>query len=67
MHTLWRYEHMYKLLASLFALTTSAAAGNLLPQAQPWSQLLPSALGISCLVWFFCRKATLPLTGTSRS
>ena len=55
--TLWRYEHMYKLLASLFAMM-SAAAGNLLPQAQPWSQLLPSALGFACIAWFFWREAT---------
>ncbi len=54
--TTWRYEHMYKLLASLFAMM-SAAAGNLLPQAQPWSQLLPSALGIACIGWFFWREA----------
>lgn len=62
--TLWRYEHMYKLLASLFAMT-SAAAGNLLPQAQPWSQLLPSALGIACIGWFFWRQAAMPLPGES--
>lgn len=54
--TLWRYEHMYKLLASLFAMV-SAAAGNLLPQAQPWSQLVPSALGIACIAWFFWRES----------
>ena len=53
--TLWRYEHMYKLLASLFAMA-SAAVGNLLPQAQPWSQLVPSALGIACIAWFFWRE-----------
>jgi uncharacterized membrane protein len=61
---LWRYEHMYKLLASLFAML-SAAAGNLLPQAQPWSQLLPSALGIACIAWFFWREANgNPATGS---
>ncbi len=54
---LWRYEHIYKLLASLFAMA-SAAAGNLFPQAQPWSQLVPSALGIACIAWFFWREAT---------
>ena len=62
--TLWRYEHMYKLLASLFAML-SAAAGNLLPQAQPWSQLMPSALGITCIAWFFWREATSPRSGNS--
>lgn len=54
--TLWRYEHMYKLLASLLAMM-SAAAGNLLAQAQPWSQLVPSALGIACIAWFFWRES----------
>lgn len=53
--TLWRYEHMYKLLASLFAML-SAAAGNLLPDAHPWFQLAPSALGIACIAWFFWRE-----------
>ncbi len=53
--TLWRYEHIYKLQASLFAMV-SAAAGNLLPHAQPWSQLVPSALGIGCIAWFFRRE-----------
>ncbi len=52
---LWRYEHIYKLLASLFAMV-SAAAGNLLPHAQPWSQLAPSALGIACIGWFFWKE-----------
>jgi uncharacterized membrane protein len=53
--TLWRYEHIYKLVASLFAML-SAAAGNLLPHAQPWSQLLPSAMGIAAIGWFFWRE-----------
>ncbi len=53
--TLWRYEHIYKLLASLFAML-SAAAGNLLPYGQPWSQLLPSVLGLACIAWFFWRE-----------
>lgn len=50
---LWRYEHIYKLVASLFGML-SAASGNLLEAAQPWSQLLPSALGmpaIAVLAW----------------
>lgn len=56
-HTsLWRYEHIYKLLSSLAAMA-SAAAGNLLPQAQPWSQLLPSAAGILSIAWFCFREA----------
>ncbi len=53
---LWRYEHIYKIVASLYAML-SAAAGNLLPQAQPWSQLVPSALGIATIGWFFWRES----------
>lgn len=42
---LWRYEHIYKLVASLFGML-SAATGNLVRAGQPWSQLLPSLLGM---------------------
>ena len=46
--TLWRYEHIYKLVASLFGML-SAASGNLLRVGQPWSQLLPSLLGMAVI------------------
>ncbi|WP_156894662.1 hypothetical protein [Janthinobacterium sp. 1_2014MBL_MicDiv] len=52
---LWRYEHIYKLLASLFAML-SAAAGNLLRVGQPWTQLAPSLLGLLCIAWFWRRQ-----------
>ena len=52
---LWRYEHIYKLLASLFAML-SAAAGNLLRMGQPWTQLVPSVLGLICIAWFWRRQ-----------
>ena len=52
---LWRYEHIYKLLASLFAML-SAAAGNLLRVGQPWTQLAPSVLGLLCIVWCWRRQ-----------
>jgi uncharacterized membrane protein len=51
--SLWRYEHIYKLVASLFGMA-SAAVGNLVRIGQPWSQLLPSLLGmvtIAVLIW----------------
>jgi len=51
---LWRYEHIYKLLASLFAML-SAAAGNLLRVGQPWTQLGPSVLGLLCIAWYWRR------------
>ena len=48
---LWRYEHIYKLLASLFVML-SAAAGKLLHVGQPWTQLASSVLGpeLHCVV-----------------
>jgi hypothetical protein len=55
---LWRYEHIYKLLASLFAML-SAAAGNLLRMGQPWTQLAPSLLGLICIAWFWRRQYRL--------
>ena len=53
---LWRYEHIYKIVASMYAML-SAAAGNLFPDSHPWSQLLPSALGIATIGWFFWRES----------
>ncbi len=53
--TLWRYEHIYKIVASLFAML-SAAVGNLVRFGQPWSQLLPSAVGLVVILWFFRRN-----------
>jgi uncharacterized membrane protein len=52
--SLWRYEHIYKLVSALFAML-SAATGNLLKVGQPWSQLLPSVLGALAILWFFWR------------
>ena len=43
------------LLASLFAML-SAAAGNLLRMGQPWTQLVPSVLGLICIAWFWRRQ-----------
>ncbi|MFC5458695.1 hypothetical protein [Massilia niabensis] len=51
---LWRCEHIYKLIASLFAML-SAAMGNLVSFGQPWSQLTPSVLGMATIVWFIWR------------
>lgn len=53
---LWRYEHIYKIIASMYAML-SAAAGNFFPHAQPWSQLVPSALGIASIAWFFWKES----------
>lgn len=42
---LWRYEHGYKSMAALFGML-SALVGNVVRIAQPWSQLVPVALGL---------------------
>lgn len=50
---LWRHEHIYKLVASLFGMLSSAT-GNLVRVGQPWSQLLPSLLGmvvVAVCIW----------------
>ena len=51
---LWLYEHSYKMLAALFGML-SALVGNVVRYGQPWSQLLPSALGLAVIVFFFWR------------
>ncbi len=52
--TLWRYEHSYKLIASLFAML-SALIGNVVRVGQPWSQIAPSAVGVLVIFYFFYR------------
>lgn len=51
---LWRYEHVYKSIASLFAML-SAASGNTIRAGQPWSQLLPSVLGMATICYMMWR------------
>lgn len=53
---LWRYEHAYKMTSSVFAML-SAFVGNVVRWGQPWSQLLPSAVGTLIIVYFFWRLA----------
>lgn len=52
---LWRYEHIYKLVSALFGML-SAGTGNLVRVGQPWSQLLPSVLGVLAILWLFQRN-----------
>lgn len=49
---LWRYEHSYKLLSSIFGML-SAFVGNTVRVAQPWSQIMPSVLGLICIGYIF--------------
>jgi uncharacterized membrane protein len=52
---LWRYEHIFKLVASMFAML-SAASGNTMKFGQPWTQLAPSVIGLVCIAWFWWRE-----------
>lgn len=52
--TLWRFEHIYKILSALFGMM-SAAVGNIFQTT--WAQLLPSAVGTAIMVWFLWREA----------
>jgi hypothetical protein len=52
--TLWRYEHIYKILGCLFGML-SAAVGNTVRVGQPWSQLAPSVAGLISVVWCIAR------------
>ena len=49
---LWKYEHAYKLIASIFAML-SALVGNVVRVGQPWSQIAPSAIGVLVILYFF--------------
>lgn len=51
---LWLYEHIYK-MTSAFSALLSAFGGNVLREYQPYSQLLPSVLGVGIFVWFWIR------------
>lgn len=49
------YEHIYKVTSSLTGIT-SAFIGTVLPQFQPYSQILPSACGLAyIIITFICR------------
>lgn len=52
--SLWRYEHTYKLISTLFGML-SAFVGNIVRFGQPWSQILPSTIGIIVIFWFFVK------------
>jgi uncharacterized membrane protein len=49
---LWKYEHSYKLIASVFGML-SALIGNVIRFGQPWSQILPSAIGVFVIAYYF--------------
>ena len=47
----WPIDHGLKMIGFYFALV-SAAAGNLLRDFQPWSQVIPSVIGVIVLIVF---------------
>ncbi|GAB3899590.1 DUF2306 domain-containing protein [Larkinella knui] len=47
----WLYEHIYKMLSAYSAIL-SAFSGTAFPQFKPYSQILPSALCMSAIVYF---------------
>jgi hypothetical protein len=58
----WPIDHGLKMVGFYFALV-SAAAGNLLREFQPWSQVIPSAIGVAALIIFaalFFRREAAP-------
>ncbi len=52
--SLWLYEHVGKMIGVLFGMV-SALVGNVVRFGQPWSQLLPTVLGMIVTVYFFVR------------
>ncbi|MBF9237202.1 hypothetical protein I2I05_07315 [Hymenobacter sp. BT683] len=50
-HGGWLYDHLWKMIGSYFALV-AAFTGTVLPQFKPYSQFLPSMLGMAMQVGF---------------
>lgn len=48
------YEHVYKMI-SAFSAITSAFSGTVLSQYKPYSQFLPSVIGMICIIITFIR------------
>ena len=54
--TWWLYEHIYKMVSAYSAIA-SAFAGTVLSHYQPYSQILPSALGLIIIGSFIWKRA----------
>jgi hypothetical protein len=50
----YRYEHVYKMISALSGIT-SAFSGTVFPQYQPYSQFLPSLMGLVYIIVIFIR------------
>ncbi|MFD2933769.1 hypothetical protein [Spirosoma flavum] len=55
LRTWWLYEHIYKMMSAYSALA-SAFAGTVFPQYKPYSQILPSAVGLSIIAYFIWKR-----------
>ncbi|GAB4013956.1 hypothetical protein GCM10028808_34850 [Spirosoma migulaei] len=56
LRTWWLYEHIYKMMSAYSALA-SAFSGTVLSQFKPYSQILPSVVCVSAIVYFIWRQA----------
>ncbi|WP_198424768.1 hypothetical protein [Spirosoma endbachense] len=54
--TWWLYEHIYKMISAYSAIL-SAFSGTVFPQYKPCSQILPSALCVSAIIYFIWQQA----------
>ena len=64
--TLWRYEHVVKMIGA-YSATLSAFAGTVLGGLQPYSQLLPSVACTAIMIVLLVRLRREGLAGRSRS
>jgi uncharacterized membrane protein len=55
------YEHIYKMVSALSGLA-SAFTGTVFPDHKPYSQFLPSVLGLLCIIVIFIRVSNKPLS-----
>lgn len=53
------YEHIYKMVSALSGLA-SAFTGTVFPDHKPYSQFLPSVLGLMCIIVIFIRVGNKP-------
>ncbi|ADB42325.1 hypothetical protein [Spirosoma linguale] len=63
LRTWWLYEHIYKML-SAYSAVLSAFSGTVLPQFKPYSQILPSVLCVSAIIYFIRRQSRRPAANT---
>jgi uncharacterized membrane protein len=54
---LWLPEHIYKVNSALFGML-SAFAGNVVRWGQPWTQIAPSAIGMTVIFYWWWRSAS---------